>query len=378
MARTRDKDKPDFSLYLRNGVYYARRWDQEAHRYTAAKSTRKRNREAASIVANIMLERGDLRVRQDDPKAVDFILDYWQNRPQKLSSTYRATMVGYARRIRKCPDIANLRRSRVKRRHIYLVQDWLQRQGMGPRTVNVALSALTTPFAWAADREIIEHDPSSKVHRLEYVPKKRDALTFKEVHAILEAEVPIRYRGTVAISMLAGLRRGEVRALRWADVDLDNRVLHIRYNYVGKKDGLKNPKAHSEREILFGRFLSSIFEELREWNPFGEPGDFVIAQPRRGVPAGESMFMKAFRECLEAIGISETERVERNLVYHALRHTYTTRLRDVARDATVMSQTGHKSRTMVDNYSHANLADQQAAAIAFDEKLSAVSSKRPT
>ena len=49
-----------------------------------------------------------------------------------------------------------------------------------------------------------------------------------QVRQFLEAISDDRLHALWRVALLRGLRRGELLALRWADVDLDARTLHVR------------------------------------------------------------------------------------------------------------------------------------------------------
>jgi integrase len=57
---------------------------------------------------------------------------------------------------------------------------------------------------------------------------RRDRYASPEEAAVLIATVPERDRPLWATAMYAGLRRGELRALRWQDVDLASGVIRVR------------------------------------------------------------------------------------------------------------------------------------------------------
>lgn len=63
----------------------------------------------------------------------------------------------------------------------------------------------------------------------------------------------------VLLSELAGLRRGEIRGLRWQAVDLDNRVIHVVENVVPNDA----PKDGSAGTVPISDDVLSVLEELR-------------------------------------------------------------------------------------------------------------------
>src|SRR5215203_2639518 len=55
-----------------------------------------------------------------------------------------------------------------------------------------------------------------------------------EIAELLDA-APNKYRTLIALSIVTGLHQGEALGLRWQDVDITNRVLHVRWQL--RQDG---------------------------------------------------------------------------------------------------------------------------------------------
>ena len=73
------------------------------------------------------------------------------------------------------------------------------------------------------------------------------------------APIDLRMKTAVLLSELAGLRRGEIRGLRWQAVDLDNRVIHVVENVVPNDA----PKDGSAGTVPISDDVLSVLEELR-------------------------------------------------------------------------------------------------------------------
>ena len=106
-----------------------------------------------------------------------------------------------------------------------------------------------------------------------------DIPTREEIKAIVEAAKG-RWRPIFLTAIFTGLRASELRGLRWADVDLDKRELHVRqradrYSAIGK------PKSESgERTVPL---TPIVVNTLREWKlacPKSEAG-LVFPSTRR-------------------------------------------------------------------------------------------------
>jgi hypothetical protein len=71
------------------------------------------------------------------------------------------------------------------------------------------------------------------------------------------------------LESMSGLRRGELLALRWEDIDLEKKVIHVHRNrvYAGGKVYEKHPKTESSiRDITFGdRMKEAMAEEYQRY-----------------------------------------------------------------------------------------------------------------
>ncbi len=108
--------------------------------------------------------------------------------------------------------------------------DELDAAGTGPSTIEAAVLPLRLIFRWARARGIVAIDPTDglelpqKPSRQRVPPSPADA-------ARLLAAVPDADRPVWATAMLAGLRRGEILALDWSNINLSAGVLRVERSY---------------------------------------------------------------------------------------------------------------------------------------------------
>ena len=78
--------------------------------------------------------------------------------------------------------------------------------------------------------------------------------------------------------------------------------------------------------------ICRLSDELRKWmkeSLFQDPEDFVFYTPIRELPYFDnSSVNRALYDRMKAIGISDDERTDRNIVFHSPRHSFNTRLRN--------------------------------------------------
>lgn len=362
------RKRADFSLYSRNGVYYARQWDRETGRYTTGKSTGKRNKRDAILEAQRMLESGQFVARSEDPPLFDFLRDYWKNPRKPISAAYQANNLDFVERAAKCSAVAKLRRSEITVGLLNRLSDYLG-EHYTARVHNQILQAVCVPLKWAFRRAYIARDVTLGVERATDEPKERGTLTLDEVRALLEAPIPKRDRAIIGLGCLAGLRRGEIRGLLWSDVDLDTRTLHVRHNYVDG-EGNKEPKTKSSGDVIMLDLLAEILSELKAESRFVDPDDFVIWKPARGEPLTGRSIDRAFLSALDKIGIDKDQRTERRITLHSTRHTFVSFARREMPDFVVATLSRHKTTRMLDNYSHSDSTDIDTARERMNKRIS--------
>lgn len=114
----------------------------------------------------------------------------------------------------------------------------------------------------------------TKAPRVNQRPERRREvpLNLEEVRTLLRAVADTPLEGIVTIGVLLGLRRGEILALTWNDIDLDGRTLEVRHTLSERRivgpDGtgrvtleLGSPKTGNSRRTI--PLPDTVFESLR-------------------------------------------------------------------------------------------------------------------
>jgi len=172
-------------------------------------------------------------------------------------------------------------------------------------------------------------------------------LTEEDLLAIL-AVTPAPFRLGFELAAYAGLRAGEVRGLRWMDVDLDRGFLVVRRSIT--RGGVSTPKSGSERKVpLHERLRSSLSDE-----PNQSPRH-PVSGPAPGEIWGHSELYRAFKRYSRIAGRS-------GFRFHDLRHAFVTLLFAGGASAPVVQRlAGHMHLTTTQRYAHATAADLERA-----------------
>ena len=100
--------------------------------------------------------------------------------------------------------------------------------GLSPRSVQIVHGTLRTMLGEAVREEIIVRNAAALVRPPSISREEVTPWSPEDASQFLTASVTHRLYALFAVGVAIGLRRGELLALRWADVDLDERVVRVR------------------------------------------------------------------------------------------------------------------------------------------------------
>ena len=175
-----------------------------------------------------------------------------------------------------------------------------------------------------------------------------------DLDAILEAAAPTA-RLAFQLAAFAGLRAGEVRGLRWPDVDLEAGTLTVRRSISAGFE--TTPKSHHQRRIPMSRTLRAALEAARPskaspWAP--------VTITALGKPWGENGLNQAFQRALKRAG-------RKGWSFHDLRHFFVTELfRNRAPAVAVQQLAGHADLTTTQRYADFDANDLRSAIECID------------
>ena len=204
------------------------------------------------------------------------------------------------------------------------------------------------------------HLKNQQIRKVQALEKQEQA---KLENYILENN-KIYYFGII-LSLYTGLRLGEVLALTWQNIDIKNKLI-----YVDKSIGTisqhhktltieSSPKTQSSiREIPISNKLFGLMKVLKQ----NSSTDYVIVS-HNGKQINPRAYQKSFENLLKKLKI-------KHYGFHALRHTFATRLLENGVDIKTISELmGHSSPTITLNrYVHTNMQNKRKAMEAFNKK----------
>ena len=160
------------------------------------------------------------------------------------------------------------------------------------------------------------------------------------------------------MSLYTGLRLGEVIALKWQNVDMKNKLIYIDKTLSTISQNHKtltiesSPKTQSSiREIPISNQLLFLLKQLK----LKSTNDYVIVS-HNNKQIKPRAYQKSFENLLKKLHI-------KHYGFHAIRHTFATRLLENGVDIKTISELlGHSSPTITLNrYIHTNLQKKRKA-----------------
>lgn len=207
-------------------------------------------------------------------------------------------------------------------------------------TVNHYLVALKGFVAWCIRRGYADANPIVHVRRLnvavEGLARTRRAMSEKESSALLASlkeSAPDRY-WLYRFALETGLRRGEIKGLKVASVDLKSGWVHVPAAYSRKGGRLRSVP-------LSGKLCRDL---KAAWRGRGASERAFKVPPRTAAVLAND---------LKAAGVVSNQN-GKVIDFHSLRHTYATRAgAETETFADLMELLGHRSPAMTARYAHA-------------------------
>lgn len=180
----------------------------------------------------------------------------------------------------------------------------------------------------------------------------------------------------VLLAGSTGLRRSELIALTWTDVNTTNLEVNVLRSCVRNRFGETKTEC-SRRPVPLHPFVLEALMMWRKQSPYKEPGDFLFASVRlNGVKplSPDSLLKRSIRPALERAGI-----VGKTIGWHNFRHSLATNLRAMGVDVKVAQELLRhaNSRTTLDIYTRAVSQQKRDANSQVVELMLPTSKKTP-
>jgi integrase len=164
-----------------------------------------------------------------------------------------------ALRLRVLPAVGDRRLTELTRIELQDLADRLATEGLNPSTIGVTLLPLRAIYRRALSRGEVTVNPTAALE-LPKVRGGRDRIADPDECARLLRALSVTDRPIWATAMYAGLRRGELFALRIEDVDLARGLIYVRRGW-DRVHGEIPTKSRGERKVPIAAVLRDYLDE---------------------------------------------------------------------------------------------------------------------
>jgi integrase len=316
--------------------------------------------------------RGTLQLASHDPRSLAFALRHFLEdmragkvRPKKRVRYKPSTVRGYdqhvRRRISPAP-LGSMKVAEIRRPDVQDFVDELLGQGLSTSTVKNVLNPIQTFYRRAKDREELVHNPTERIDIPLAGSKRPKRIATREEAARLISALPLADQAIWATAFYAGLRRGELQAIRRCDINLATCLVSVKRGW-DQYEGVIDAKSDAgERELPLLALLRDILDEylLRTGR---KDDDLLFGRTAKEAFVASTVRNRA-HEAWKAAGL-------RPITLHECRHTFASLLIDSgANPKAIQEFMGHSNiQTTFDIYGHLLPGSHEEARSRMDSYL---------
>jgi integrase len=259
------------------------------------------------------------------------------------------------------PRLGRTRLADVQHRDVQRLADDLLVEGRDASTIRNALMPLRVIFRRAVEDGDLAVNPCAHL-RLPAVRGRRERIASPEEAQQLLAALPERDRPVWATALYAGLRRGELMALRWENVDLAAGVIRVERSYDDKGRVEIEPKSRAGRRKV--PIVGALRDVLVAYKAGQDRDGGLVFGPTAEMPFVASNLWRRAQRAWKGVGLEP-------IGLHEARHTFASVLIAAGVNAkAITTYMGHASiQTTYDLYGKLMPGSESEAAALVDAYL---------
>ena len=233
-----------------------------------------------------------------------------------------------------------------------------QSAGLSTTTVRSAHLMLHAALERAVKERLIPRNPTEDC----IAPKPRKIemkiLPSENMHTYLEAAKARDLLPMFYLELVSGLRKGELVALRWDDLDIQSKTISVSKQYVRNPDGsLELTRPKTENSVRLVSIPQAAVDLLVQEHGKHPDSPYMFPSPLTGEMYHPDSVVNLHKKILKDAGLP-------HIRFHDLRHTFaTTALQNGVDVKTVSSMLGHYDAGFtLRTYTHATRQKQDEAA----------------
>ena len=241
-------------------------------------------------------------------------------------------------------------------------------KGLSSTTVHSLHLMLHCAFERAVKERLIQRNPTDDCIAPKVRKVEMNVLSLESIKVYLKAAVQRDALPMFYLELVSGLRKGELVALLWSDVDTVHNTISVSKQYVRNPNGecvLSQPK--TENSIRLVSVPKEAIDLLIMEHNKHPNNPYLFPSPITGKMYHPDSVVNIHKKVLKDAGLP-------HLKFHELRHTFaTTALQNGVDVKTVSAMLGHYDAGFtLRTYTHATRQAQDAAAITMGEVMAQV------
>jgi len=232
------------------------------------------------------------------------------------------------------------------------------KSGLSARTVRYIHTVIHAVLKQALKNQLVFRNLAEATELPADNKKEARVLTVEEMGRFLNASEGDRLKAAFVTLLGSGLRRGELLALKWENVDLKKGIVSVKENFawISKKGFVfQPPKTEKSKRVvplpdgvlaeLKKHKARQAEEKLKTGKAYQDNG--LVFCTEIGTPIIPRNFERKYKALLKKVNLT-------GIKLHSLRHTYTTKLLELGENLKVVQELLGHSRISVtaDIYSH--------------------------
>jgi len=329
--------------------------------------------EVATKLAEIMTQKEKGLLVEPSRMTVAQWLDVWlenYKRPVLRPRTFDSYQMMLRAHIK--PAIGEIQLQDLRPDHLQALYNGMMRR-VSNRTTRYAHMIIRQALQQALRNNLVVRNVADIANPPREKKPEIKPLTPDQLNRFLGAIKDDRLQPAYWLMLQTGLRRGELLALTWDDIDWENSLLHVRKSLlrINTPEGpektaiiITEPKTPASKRTV--PLAQETLDLLRKWKSRQAQEKLLLGAAYQdqglvfcredGVPLDPDGLTRHFQRTLRRAGLPKAR-------LHDLRHTFATRLLELGENPkTVQTILGHsRIQTTLDTYSHVSLELERRA-----------------
>jgi len=360
-------------------------YDAKGRKKRKTKTVKAKNKtEAKKMLAEFIAEINRGEYVAPSKENFSSFVEVWRKDATRNLAPKTVEMYNYILDYRVLPAFSHLKLEDIS--HV-MINDYIEsidKEGLSTSTQQKHLNLLSNIFKLAVKSELVRFNPVDKADKISVRYAKTDVYNddeLKEVLSLLNQEDNKQMALLVKLAFKTGMRKGEILALEWKDLDFSTNTIHIRHSLSYTKENgyqLKQPKTkNSVRNIGVS---SNLMKELKkhvqikrsnrmEAGELWEGGSYVFSTSL-GNPIHQNVPSKWWSRFIDRMNRERSHPLKK-IRFHDMRHQFATGLISKGGNINKISKyLGHSSiSTSMDIYGHLLKEDREIADMIDDDYI---------